>query len=464
MRFNKFLLGIATLSVLSSCDNSGIDGNGGLVDGIPVSATLNISLGMNTATRASGKTTEEGKVHNVKIFVYSSKTLEQVLIADVESGNTSASKVINTTSGRKEFVVLANTLKTEESVINGLSNVGVSKLDDMNAFLRATDKKAASIAPETTPDIALAAASYVMSKIQEQEITKEENQTIAIALNRSSVKVATALNPAKVELLPQWTITNGDGDISYAKMIKAVAEPKFTLVQTAMQSHVVRTAAYTNGGSEGTQVDLEANKDPRELGTGTFDHLHPYNKDDQFYRDALPVFPAAAASIAWGEALYCGENVNQKTGAGKITTGEITFSIVRVKLEPTDNKGQALVLTDGTFTLETKSATGEIVQIHAGKVTTATAGGDKLITYEGGLAYYRLDLRDKTQSDIEAKYAVKANSLYSVQVNRILGFGSNNPEDLIPVDPETPTETDVDITANITVSDWFNIDMTEDLE
>ena len=236
-------------------------------------------------------------------------------------------------------------------------------------------------------------------------------------------------------------------------------------------------AKYTYGymGDVG-QTDTDNN--------GTYDHLTklPTTDDELKWINAVTTY-----DNAFNNSKYLAENVNQTP-----TTGNTSYVLVELTVKPTQtsdasgNFSSSNLGENADFWVIVKhdAASGDI--IFAAKedaqnvnkilyfaaesdantyLTTNTANltNYKVVKYEKGKSYYRLNIRDIRENNLTKKYAVNRNHYYKVNITEISNLGFNAAAGTIPTNPTTPLETQTYISADITIEAWTVVDMNEPL-
>ena len=87
--------------------------------------------------------------------------------------------------------------------------------------------------------------------------------------------------------------------------------------------------------------------------------------------------------------------------------------------------------------------------------------------YYQGNCFYRVWVRDPNATNSTQKILVRRNHAYNINIDKILGPGIGDPNDIIdphPEDPEPIEEADTYVTATINVMDWHVINHTTDVE
>ena len=421
------VLAIATLASCSSDENN-LD--------IPVSgektfAGFTIQV-KDANTRAEGVDSNadavEQKVNGARLFIFNKGVLETT--GDVTIVDGKGTTALATTTGDK--LVYA--------VVNANDNMTMTAGSTLDAF------KAKAVA--ATSDIIAISDNFVMVGKQEHNLVEQDkDEAIAnpvnIGVSRAAAKVVMQYTDAvKVNPVVEGTF----------------AEPNFRLDQSNTNMFLPR-AEY-----EFSPKGLTAEQADAAPVDGTYDHLQAVVVDGSIG------FKAAekAWDFTYAKSFYTAENINELP-----TTGNTTFTLVRLKYTPDASviNGTNKTLIDGAF-YAVKTNEGAWL-IYADKDEADTAQKAEVDTglttakvYTAGQCFYRLNLRDVTKTVLNEKYAVLRNHIYKINITEVNGIGGNSPIDpdvILPVNPETPLETETHISAEITVEAWIPVEMNEPL-
>lgn len=414
--------------------------------GVKTYASFSVSL-LNQSTRAasndSNAVTEETKISDLNIYIFNGGVLEtkDKIILNTDNKGTSA---LATTTGTKTIYAVSN--------YNAKGDIGSLQSDFEKQLIAATD-----IAKENSFFMAGKTEATLTKRTEEE--AKQEANLIQISVARGAAKVQMQFgNSVPVKPVVNATVTNA----------------RFTLAQ---QNTKMFLAKYTYGymGDVG-QTDTDNN--------GTYDHLMklPTMEDEFKWINAKPTYQNTYAT-----SKYLAENVNENP-----TTGNTSYVLVELTVKPTQtsdasgNFSSSNLNENADFWVIAKhdAASGDI--IFAAKedaqnvnkilyfatesdantyLTTNTANltAYKVVKYEKGKSYYRLNIRDIRKTDLTEKYAVNRNHYYKVNITEISNLGFNTAAGTIPTDPSTPLETQTYISADITIEAWTVVDMNEPL-
>lgn len=414
--------------------------------GVKTYASFSVSL-LNQSTRAASNdpnaVTEETKISDLYIYIFNGGVLEtkgQITLNTDNKGITA----LATTTGTKTIYAVPN--------YEAIGAIGSLQSDFEKQLIDATD-----IAEENGFFMA-GKTEATLTKRTEDE-AKQEVNLIQISVARGAAKVQMQFGTnVPVKPVVNATVTNA----------------RFTLAQ---QNTKMFLAKYTYGymGDVG-QTDTDNN--------GTYDHLTklPTTDDELKWINAVTTY-----DNAFDNSKYLAENVNQTP-----TTGNTSYVLVELTVKPTQtsdasgNFSSSNLGENADFWVIVKhdAASGDI--IFAAKedaqnvnkilyfaaesdantyLTTNTANltNYKVVKYEKGKSYYRLNIRDIRENNLTKKYAVNRNHYYKVNITEISNLGFNAAAGTIPTNPTTPLETQTYISADITIEAWTVVDMNEPL-
>lgn len=418
--------------------------------GVKTYASFSVSL-LNQSTRAASidpnAVTEETKISDLYIYIFNGGVLEtkgQITLNTDNKGTTA----LATTTGTKTIYAVPNYEAT--------GAIGSLQSDFEKQLIDATD-----IAEENGFFMAGKTEATLTEKTQEQAI--EDANLIKISVARGAAKVQMQFG-TNVPVKPVVNAT--------------VSNVKFTLAQQNSQTYLAKLIAgeFSPKGKTAEQQDNDNN--------GTYDHLTklPTTDDELKWINAGTTYQNTYAT-----SKYLAENVNEAP-----TTGNTSYVLVELTVKPTQtsdasgNFSSSNLGENADFWVIVKhdAASGDI--IFAAKedaqnvnkilyfaaesdantyLTTNTANltNYKVVKYEKGKSYYRLNIRDIRENNLTKKYAVNRNHYYKVNITEISNLGFNAAAGTIPTNPTTPLETQTYISADITIEAWTVVDMNEPL-
>lgn len=369
---------------------------------------------------------EEQTIAKLKMFIFNGGVLETIGDITLDANNVGTT-TLKTTTGAKVIYAVANAND------NMTMTVGQT-LDQFKAL--AVAALAADIA--ATGDFVMVGS--VNTTLTEQTEEQAKATPIAINVARAAAKVQMKYDPATVKINVQ--------------LKGSFTLPAYQLMQMNKTMFLPR-AAYelTPNGAKASQVDAA----PAD---GTYDHLTTVT-------EGVYLVAAATWDFAFANSAYTAENVNEAP-----VTGNTTFTLVRLKYTPHADEITGVnknLAADGTFYVVINGATSTIYadKIEADAAQEAITAGVEAKVYTNGQCYYRMNLRDITKTaSLQEKYCVLRNNFYKVNITEVNSIGGNSPTDpdvIVPVDPETPLETETHISADITIVPWTVVEMNEPL-
>lgn len=401
--------------------------------GVKTFASFSITVS-NPATRTDANAvSEETTINSVSIYIFSNEALESQGIININNQNKGTTTVATTTGSKRIYAVANKAAVT--------ANTGMSQADFENQLLGAA-----------VADIAAASGQFLMVGATDAILVRRTQEEAIQGANLVPINVTRAA--AKVQM--QYK-----DDTRVAENVNAtVSDVKYDLGQRNTQMYLVRNNyEVTPKGTKAEQIDADND--------GTYDHLVKFQSTQLNLIDAVSAFDHTFAN-----SRYLGENVNDTP-----VTGNSSFVVIKLKVTP--NAGAVAV--DGSFwvvakvdktkaTVEYASESGKIKYFNSEKeaqshltANTASLTGYEILKYDGGYAWYRLNIRDVAKTGAKERYAVLRNHYYKVNVTEVFGLGFNTPEAIIPTDPDTPLETSTYVSAEITIEDWTAVEMNEPL-
>lgn len=429
----SFLTLALALTALAGCNKENeVPGMNPEVSGVPTYAAFSVKVNSTANTRATTPTDNnadavEQTITSLKVFVFNGGVLETTGDITLDADN-KGTTTLQTTTGPKEIYAVANP-KSDMILAVGKS---------------LTEFKALAVKAETTsstPDDNIAATgAFVMigktnTTLTEQTDVQAKNNPVAITVSRGAAKVQLQYNSATV------THPSLQGTFSGPKYLVAQMNTKMFLPR--MGYELTPTGSVTSGG--------------------TYTHLTTVPADMTDAKDAVNPWDNTFAN-----SFYSAENVNETP-----VTGNSTFALVQLKYAPVEAEiagSNKTVAGDGTFYVlwnkTTKTGTIYADETEVNNAQAQDATNLEVKTYTTGLCYYRVNLRDITQTVLTQKYCVLRNHYYKINITQINSLGGNtttDPDIVVPTDPDTPLETETFISADITVEAWNAITMNEPL-
>lgn len=439
-QMKSFLTLALALTALAGCNKENeVPGMNPEVSGVPTYAAFSVKVNSTANTRATTPTDNnadavEQTITSLKVFVFNGGVLETTGDITLDAQNTGTT-TLTTTTGPKEIYAVANP-KTDMTL-----NVGQSL-----AEFKALAVKAGTTSSTPDDNIAATGAFVMIGKTQvtltEQNESQAKASPVAITVSRGAAKVQLQYNSAAV---------------THPSLQGTFSAPKYLVAQ--MNTHMFlprQDYEWTPKGKTADKVDTT----PQD---GTYDHLTTVPADMTDAKDAVNPWDNTFAN-----SFYSAENVNETP-----VTGNSTFALVQLKYAPVEAEiagSNKTVAGDGTFyvlwnkTTKTGTIYADETEVNNAQVQDAT--NLEVKTYTTGLCYYRVNLRDITKSDLTQKYSVLRNHYYKINITQINSLGGetiNDPDIVVPTDPDTPLETETFISADITVEAWNAIIMNEPL-
>lgn len=431
MKKIKFYAVALAVLAMFSCSKENTNGTDNPTEGKATYANFSVQVkspGTYAAVPADANgVVEEQTITKLKMFIFNGGVLETIGDITLNPDNVGTT-TLKTTTGAKVIYAVAN------------AN------DDMTMTVGQTLDKFKTLAVAAlTADIA-ATGDFVMvgtinTTLTEQTEDQAKAAPIAINVARAAAKVQMKYDPATVKITEQ--------------LKGAFTLPVYQLMQMNTKMFLPRTAyELTPNGAKASQVDAATPAD------GTYDHLTAVT-------EGTYLTAAETWDFAFANSAYTAENVNEAP-----VTGNTTFTLVRLKYTPHADEIAGTnrnLVADGTFYVVINGATSTIYadKTEADAAQEAITAGAEAKVYTEGQCYYRMNLRDITKTaSLQEKYCVLRNNFYKVNITEVNSIGGNSPTDpdvIVPVDPETPLETETHISADITIVPWTVVEMNEPL-
>lgn len=434
------LSALAILATLTSCNKENNGGGDAPISGKSTYASFSVRVkapGTYATTPADGNADAvEQVVASVRLFVFNGGVLETMGNIAIDATNTGTTS-LKTTTGAKVIYAVAN------------ANA------DMTMTVGQTLDQFKALAVAATPDVLAKTNQFVMAgnvSVTLIERTESEATANPITINQARVaaKAQMQYDPAKVKIND--------------KVKGTFTAPVYQLAQYNTTMFLSREGyGISPKGAAAEQIDVT----PKD---GTYDHLQSvkYGTPEEIAAFDLNYKTAATTwDFIFTNSVYMAENVNESP-----STGNSTFALVRLKYTPDVTVIQGVNKTpnaDGTFYAVRNADNTWAIYADKAEADAAQA----VITpdveakvYTRGECYYRLNIRDITKTVLKEKYAVLRNNFYKINITEVNSIGGNSPIDpevIVPIDPETPLETETHISADITVLAWTAIEMNEPL-
>lgn len=470
--FGKMIFGAALIASFASCTNEtnfGQESAGQVEEGIPTYARIKLSVNQMGSraglSRAAAITdgNESALKGGVRILIFDkNNVLETQAIVDKEiTSGTEIEELIATTTGYKTIYAIANPKAgaAGEAIKNITTGMTLSAFQNLqlDAVKQETQGGASEVLIAKADNFLMVGSTTATLASK----TGQEYNPVSIDVTRLASKVAMKMSEAAkksdLNFVPANTAVN-------------VSEAKFQLAQNNKQSFVY--VAPNNFSPNGADTQAPAEFDGEKI----FSHLTVGDWKTNTWTDELGTKDFAAGDLTMNNFIYTSENINQTP-----RVGNITFAMIRVELTPTkfssdegtqvgktfyavaQYAGPSTTKADKIVTYHGIYKTKEVAQKAINNLTQAGTHNCSVITYNEGISYYRLNLRDLKKTTPFERYALKRNSYYQVLVNGINNPGVSSVKDLFPSDQTTPAEETTNIKATIKVADWTDIQVTEPL-
>lgn len=426
-KVNLFILSALTMMAVVGCSKDADRIETDSAPGMDTYASFSVQVKApgtyaTTPTDNNG-VAEEQAIVALKMYIFNGGVLETIGDITLDANN-KGTTTLKTSTGAKVIYAVANA-NDEMKMTAGQT------LDQFKA--KAVAALTADIA--ATGDFVMVGTVNVTLTEQTEDAAK--NNPIGINVSRAAAKVNMKYDPATVKV--------------NAKLKGAFSDASYQLMQMNTKMFLPRTGyELTPNGATDTQVDVAAD--------GTYDHLTATT-------EGVYLTAANNWNVSFATSAYMAENVNEVP-----VSGNTTFTLVRLKYAPIEAEiaGTDKTLVNGTFYIVKEGAASTIYanKIEADAAQAAITPGVDAKEYTNGLCYYRMNLRDITKTELREKYCVLRNHFYKVNITEVNSIGGNSPTDpevIVPVDPETPLETETHISADITIQPWNAIEMNEPL-
>ncbi len=482
MKINKiFAAALAATVLLASCSKENAESVITSSNGEKTMARIVLSQSGTGNSRATGDkvdpTATEKAVKSATVYVFNSTRVLETTVAMDLSGET-ASKLIEVTTGLHYFYATINmAVKTPE--VNAASPVFTvpancttvefekllsSALADMNAPTNATTGFWMTNT-EGAKQVSLVEAT------ETEAATAGHNNNFVINVGRAIGKVQVHFDPA--------TATQMGGKLTNVL---------YRVINNPVKLHLM---PVIEGGFYKSPYYAEA-----AVNAANYFNNKPYRKT------------AATGDTGFS---YMMENSNNVPKEGNAST-----LLIRGKFTPDASllrkpDGTAAVAADlpaaGTFWRIANLDNGKIVSYGDYYYTAEPnvgqlIAGQGTVRYTNGICYYWLPLKDATGTDVQARYTVKRNQYYYVDITSVngagytdgpgdgtidnsatpsdpgngtdpqlpgggnegndddSGFGGGQPDEEGPVNPENPLETTTNLKATISILQWVKVEQT----
>lgn len=422
---NNLILGLAAVSMLAfaSCEKENPNGKtpeGGVVEGIPTTATITLSNPPSTMATESG-TGEESAIAEATLYVFNNADVLESIVPFSTQNITEKKVNFQTTTGAKRLFVCANMNNVVagfgfQTVTSAATPAAVTTLDQFK-------KKQAAIADFS--------AITATNKFWMTNLEAQPAQVTVTAAGPNSFTVSIGRACAKVRLKLGAGVSGAGGTL---------ADLKFKTKNNPNSMYLM--PLYDGTNYTGKQL------------------LTPYYGADvegHYIDGSAQVAFSTTAAIS-----YLTENSNATIKAGKASYLEIEGTWTPNADQIMDKDGNpGASLTNNDFWRVAIKSNGVITGYKPGCYNAVPAAGqvgvgNEAVKYTGGKCYYAIFVQDKnagSDQELALRYTIKRNSLFDVVISSISGPGSNTPGGVIP-DPTKPVETVVQMDVTISVADW----------
>lgn len=424
-------LAVATLASCSQDENL----NGEAVSGVPTLAKVEFVQVANTMAAppsAAAATADESKLSSVCVYIFDAqtKTLVTQQVFNAASIATGA-ETFMTTSGERIFYAVAN-----------LGNYSQYAPGTFLSTIQSEELDIAAISAATTPN------NFWMTSLTEvrQTLNPGITQTVAssgttaadncvkIQIGRATAKVSCDfMAPNTITAQPNGELTN----VMYR--VKQLPIKMYRLPYSAVAGVNWTTPFYAENSPVATNYSQRA--------------LSAANRAD---------FKAAGVvGNQCDNPFYAVENKNDSARHGNTTYLAVSGTYTpRVTLKA-DGTTPMPGSTGSTFYRVRAPQNGPFMPNYYRESMTQTQidailPGGELIEYTNGISYYRVWLKDDSQSRTNEKYSVKRNNHYWVTINTVADAGENEEGGIDPKDPDRkdPIEVETYMKATIEVINW----------
>lgn len=497
----------AAMLLLGSCtkdvDNpqGGGNGDGGVVEGIPTYATVTLSQRSGAGTYAdpptnpdytkpeSGVEGAEGTLNSAIVIVFNNFDIYET---HKELANGQKSATFNTTTGYKTLLALGNLTDAAKKKVTDVLKENL-KLSDFQKVVQ----QIASIDDVTKKTGADGAdeGNFWMSNVYKLNATAEKKDLVGTDKDKNNFTIYIGRMIAKVT--PSF-----DAKLNYG------ADAGGTLNTTGAEYRVRNnpTRFYTLPVYEGLQL-----MSPYYHATYPLDGTGGYKDADETKTLGAADF-FDNTFVAMGANSYLTENSPQEAKRHKVT-----FLSIKAKWVPDENatflnadgskvadpktdgadaiaknkgtfwrvqkwqEGKMIGYCPGIYTAQPTAAhsgteigeTANITDIETVRDDAITASMDRetpddetspykvaylAVEYTEGTAYWAYWMKNSNTGEIAQKYTLKRNNHFKVTISAVDGVGDPNEDDILDNDKED-IETNIDMTANIVVLDWNQVDI-----
>lgn len=404
---NLFTVALVALT-LFSCSEENVNEPNVIVEGTPTTARIMLTQKSSAGTRATdAATAAESAINSANVYIFKNDGMLEKIVAFEAADITAGSKVFAITAGAKYVYA---TINIPADQLTGIVENSTSK----------TNFEKQLIGISTTDP----GAGFWMSNVGDGEAVNLAAGVTTPSTGNNSVTVNVGRTSAKVNLALATTpvVVGGAFQLSEFKMM---SNPLKNYLMPAKNAAGKRIAPFY---AETTVV------------TGNY-----YNQTS---------YAANASDV------YVTENIHETP-----LMGNTTYAIIKGVFTPAvvlDANGVAstsaanndfwrIQKTDGTFTADYYSAEPTATEV-------AAKGGDSIVKYDLGVAYYRLYVADNSKANASEKYAVLRNNYYKISIVSVNGAGSNTESGVVPGTPNVPVEEATNMEAVISVLPWSVVD------
>lgn len=422
----NLILGLAAISMLAfaSCEKENPNGKtpeGGVVEGIPTTATITLTNPPSTMATEAPTDPAESTIAEATLYVFNNADVLESIVPFSAQNITEKKVNFQTTTGAKRLFVCANM----NNVVAGFGFQTVTSAPTPNAVttLDQFKKKQAAIADFTA---ITAASKFWMTNLEAQPaqvtVTTAGPNSFTVNIGRACAKVRLSLGAG----------VSGAGG--------TLADLKFKTKNNPNSMYLM--PVYDGANYTGKQL------------------LTPY-----YATNTAGTYIEGSALVAFtttGGISYLTENSNEGIKAGKASYLEIEgiWTPNADQIMNADGSKPA-TLTSGDFWRVAIKSGGVITGYKPGcynavPATGQVGQGNEAVKYTGGKCYYAIFVQDKnagTDKELSLRYTIKRNTLFDVVISSISGPGSNTPGGVVP-DPDKPVETVVQMDVTIAVAPW----------
>lgn len=484
---NYLFAGILALGLLASCNNEEVMGGSQGSPGEEAVATFRIRIGNSTVTkgaltRAVAGTAAENKLTLLDLLVFDNNksddvstpsddaTLESISsVAIPAEGGAVTAKVV-TETGKKIVVAVANNDPKGTVYFaynNGMTWKAFKELKVTNAAVLPADGVKATLNLVSDKGFLMVSDPFFLN------VTKEGPNTATLSLERLSAKVQVAVpNPLGTggDFPADVTVTF-NAPLYLPFQYQTLASPLMPIMSDGIKDVIEEDKA--GAGDDDGQL-----KKPARTVTSHLQANMPKGPEDYY----TPGRFAANVEPDWGNApdnmLYVSENIMAQA---RPTRNYITSLLVKLDFADVDYSNDDTGTGNGFNVVYQFKSEADAIAKNANAViamkgvykdaekadeVAQKAGADHaVIPFANPTGYYRVDLKNRDLGTLPQIYSIVRNTYYQVKLTAVNSFGWPNPEDLTKPDDNTePGENLVEISTEVSIADWVDIDQNEELK